>query len=465
MNRISAALFFILASFALGFSDEIRLGIFLNGQKIGTSTTSTRGDEIDGKTVQRSDNLTLFESKLLGDALNIRMESTTWSDANEKPIKMVFKIASGGRTQVIEAQFEPNQIKVKVDNNGNKSEKTIPIPASATIVDDSTMLLAKEGSAVGTTRDFYVLDPTLVALVKTTATVKGKSKVEISGKTYDAIQIDVIDPRATTQVYLSTKGDLIKSTGPMGIEMIPENLGEASRTSTPIDLASASAVPVIGKIEKPAVTKSLSLSASGIDLRKLASDQHQTINRNQNTVKIHPVQMSRLKSAKVSALAAMQPKWLEPGLHIPSTDPRMIALSKTILAGESDAIRALKRIRAWVQSQMKPNAGIGVLRDAREVLDTKEGVCRDYAILTATIMRASGIPAKVCSGLLYFNGAFYYHAWTEAWVGRQWVAIDSTLPYDQIGADHIKLGSGSVEDALTFPMLTGAKLRVLGVGY
>jgi hypothetical protein len=123
--------------------------------------------------------------------------------------------------------------------------------------------------------------------------------------------------------------------------------------------------------------------------------------------------------------------------------------------------KAGDQVRAYVKSIMVPNAGIGVLRDANDVLTTKEGVCRDYAILTATLLRASGIPARVASGLVYFGGQFYYHAWAEAYDGKQWLGFDSTSNEAQISAAHIKLADGAVEDAFAFTFLEGASIKVV----
>ena len=112
---------------------------------------------------------------------------------------------------------------------------------------------------------------------------------------------------------------------------------------------------------------------------------------------------------------------------------------------------------------MSPNAGIGVLRDASEVLKTKEGVCRDYAILTATILRAANIPARLASGLVYAQEAFYYHAWTEYWDGKRWIGLDSTRPSGKVTAGHVKLAHGSVEEAFLFTFLDKARIQVLNL--
>jgi transglutaminase-like putative cysteine protease len=125
----------------------------------------------------------------------------------------------------------------------------------------------------------------------------------------------------------------------------------------------------------------------------------------------------------------------------------------------------MRLISVWVGEKIGVNAGIGVLRDANEVLDSKEGVCRDNAILAATLLRASGIPTKVISGLIYDQQAMYYHAWNECWDGKRWVLIDSTRPRTDQNALRIKLGQGNVEEAFLFTVLTRAKVEVLNVKY
>jgi transglutaminase-like putative cysteine protease len=149
-------------------------------------------------------------------------------------------------------------------------------------------------------------------------------------------------------------------------------------------------------------------------------------------------------------------------MHIPSSSTKFTQLAKSIVGDRTRVADAASAIQLWVNSQMKPNAGIGVLRDANDVLATKEGVCRDYAILTTTLLRAAGIPSRLASGLVNWDGTFYYHAWAEVWDGEKWLGIDSTTDQKQISAAHIKLGEGNVEEAFTFTFLEKAKITVLG---
>ena len=78
-------------------------------------------------------------------------------------------------------------------------------------------------------------------------------------------------------------------------------------------------------------------------------------------------------------------------------------------------------------------------------------------------MRAAGIPARLNSGLVNWDGTFYYHAWVEIWDGARWLGIDSTAQPDQISAAHVKLAEGNVDQAFTFTFLGGVKIDVLGM--
>ncbi|MCX8052365.1 MAG: transglutaminase-like domain-containing protein, partial [Armatimonadetes bacterium] len=106
-------------------------------------------------------------------------------------------------------------------------------------------------------------------------------------------------------------------------------------------------------------------------------------------------------------------------------------------------------------SNLKIRADIGITRSASDVLESKIGVCRDYATLFAAMARAVGVPSKVVSGLLYLNDGFYYHAWVECWVG-EWVPFDATMPTDFVDATHIKLVEGDATTMFSLAKVIGS---------
>jgi transglutaminase-like putative cysteine protease len=91
------------------------------------------------------------------------------------------------------------------------------------------------------------------------------------------------------------------------------------------------------------------------------------------------------------------------------------------------------------------------------VADSKEGDCTEFAVLTAALCRAMGIPARIVVGIAYvdefmgYENVFGGHAWTEAYIGNRWVGLDAAFKaggYGGYDAGHIALttSSGELED-------------------
>jgi hypothetical protein len=451
---------------SLSFADSEYLGLYLQGNKIGYSEYSSGPATLHGKALTRSDSKTIMNAGLLGSALTMEMNSTSWLSADGKPTKMTFAMSSAGRTQNIVANFGPKSVEVAIDNSGTKSTKTLQIPNGA-IVDDPITMITAGVMHPGDTKPFYVLDPTTVSFIRNEVKIVGPGKAEVRGKSFDATVVEITDPRAGMTVYLSAKGDLIKIDGPMGIEMLPISKAEAlaapGEYAPSIDLAYATMIKTDKPIDDPAGLKKLSLRVTAKNLKSVPSGDHQTVKRDGASwlISVHPPQLSASPGSTIDKAAAEKVAFTKPSLNIPSNAPEFKRLAASIVGKEKNVDKASLLVQRWVNKQMKPNAGIGVLRDATEIVKTKEGVCRDYAILTVTLLRAAGIPARLASGLVNWDGNFYYHAWAESWNGSKWIGIDSTTAQAQISAAHVKLGEGNVEQAFTFTLLDQAKVEVL----
>ena len=77
-------------------------------------------------------------------------------------------------------------------------------------------------------------------------------------------------------------------------------------------------------------------------------------------------------------------------------------------------------------------------------LQTLSGDCTEHTVLFIALARAAGIPARICSGIVFVKDAFYYHFWPEVYVGK-WVQMDPTLDQVIADANHIQLGGSTLE--------------------
>ncbi len=475
-SGVAAVVLWLVAT--VGWADTVQLGLFMEGKRIGTSKYSSVEASYEGKPAKRTSSSTEIKALLAGEPLQLNLSSSTWVSAQGTPLLMRSSLTSGNKTQRVEAKFSAKSIKVDVNNSGTKTTRTLKIPAGRRIVDDPLQLVIEGKLSQGKKQKFLVWDPTSVSLQENEVIVLGKKRTEIAGVSVDATAVEITGPTGKTTAYLSAKGDLMRVDAPMNIVMMAEATSAPTRTilaserpvdttakedATPVDIATATKIVPIPAIDSPADLTKLVIKLSGQSLNGVPNDEHQTTSMDGKAwiIDVHPVKFASGRSFTLAQARKGNDQWVEPSLNVPSDEPKFIKLAKEIVGTRSTVRSVASEIRKWVFGYMRPNGTMGIVRDANDVLASREGVCRDYAILTLTLLRAAGVPAKLAAGLVSLDGDFYYHAWVEAWDGSKWIGVDSTTGRDQISAAHIKLSEGNVDKAFTFTILSKSKLEVI----
>jgi transglutaminase-like putative cysteine protease len=156
--------------------------------------------------------------------------------------------------------------------------------------------------------------------------------------------------------------------------------------------------------------------------------------------------------------------FLKSEFNIESDEKEIIEKARAIYASEKNPLTVSKRLSTWVYHHLDKRPVVSI-PSALEVLKTGVGDCNEHATLLTALLRASGIPARLSIGLVYTRGKFFYHAWTEAYVG-EWVSMDATLNQMPVDATHIKLVEGNLERQVEIAGLIGKlKLKVLDYRY
>ena len=93
----------------------------------------------------------------------------------------------------------------------------------------------------------------------------------------------------------------------------------------------------------------------------------------------------------------------------------------------------------------------------------REGVCRDFAHLTAALLRANGIPARVVA--VYAPGLepMDFHAVVEACVDDAWVALDPTCLAPRGSMVRIATGADAADTAFLTNLRGGLELTGISV--
>lgn len=436
----------VLAVVAAGaWAQEAWVSIRLNGVKVGY--TQYRTEKVEGKTIRHTHEV--LRTKLLGQELEIEVKSTAELDAEGQVARARTLMTSGGRTIDVDAIRQGDRLAVTV-----KGEKPtyLDLKTGSFLADDPAFDLFTGGTP---RKESVSFDPQNLSLVTNTVRGGEESTVDSPQGKVKARKVEVQDSRATTTFYLTAKGDVMWADGPFNMRMEPSTEAEAtSGLGEESDLATASRIDV-GEVPVDlfAVTSS-SWTLTGAKLR-VTDDPHQTLSG--ETLVVHPQRDPDRKATIAQAAHGME-DWLTPEPRIPSDDPGMKSVARKIVGNEKRVWAATQKLRRAVHAELAVNAGIGVLRDAREVWQTKEGVCRDHAVLMTTLLRAVNIPSRLVGGLVYQSGALYYHAWVEVWDGKQWLAADSTRPQEFVSSGHIKTAQGHLAEATGSFLLPGARL-------
>jgi hypothetical protein len=148
---------------------------------------------------------------------------------------------------------------------------------------------------------------------------------------------------------------------------------------------------------------------------------------------------------------------LEPEPLIQSDDPRILARAREVTQARAswrqDPKEVARQLTASVHGMLEKAITFSV-PNAVQVLETRRGDCNEHTVLYVAMARALGLPARTAVGLVYVNGAFFYHAWPEVWLG-EWVAMDPTFGQVPADASHIRFVVGGLAEQVEILRLIG----------
>jgi hypothetical protein len=123
--------------------------------------------------------------------------------------------------------------------------------------------------------------------------------------------------------------------------------------------------------------------------------------------------------------------------------PRVKALAAEAVGDAKTPEEKVRRIVSFVNSYIRPSLS-ATIPTIHDLMDKRQGDCKSYALLVTNLARASGVPAREISGLLYIGDdqkAFGGHAWNEVVLGGVWVPVDATLRETEVDATHVSFGT------------------------
>jgi hypothetical protein len=175
-------------------------------------------------------------------------------------------------------------------------------------------------------------------------------------------------------------------------------------------------------------------------------------------------------ASEPAAVVSSEAAFLAPNAILQSDDAEVVRLAHSIVGGDAargageatlvERIAKVRKLQDWVAANVDLDLGVA-LAPASEVVRDRRGTCIAFAVLLASLERAAGIPSRIAMGMVYYEGIWGGHAWTEVALDGRWVPIDAAAwSPGSADAARIQFGSYTAEDNLA--AANGAGMQMYG---
>ena len=418
-----------------------------DGKRVGhahrvTTATGT------GETFYEDSVLTLA---MLGTPQTIRTSLVAETDAHWALRRFRFTLVSPATVFGAAGESDGQRLTVTYGPEGRTQRLVVPLSEPIELPSTLRPRVLAGDLTPGTRYTAPVFNPMTLRNEPLTVTVGARETFPGPDGPVDAIHLTEEHQGIRAQVWLTGAGAVLREEGSLGftLERATREDALADTAETPVDLAVASRIPVSGRIDDPRHAERLALRIRG-DAAASVPDFPPRQRRDGDVLRIEREPAPAPTPIGASTTDA---EYLAPGPLIESDDATIVATAREIVGDEKDATAAARRLLAWVNEHVEqvPTASVP---SAREVLATRRGDCNEHAVLLVALARAAGIPARVVAGAMFVDDGFYYHAWTELWLGR-WVSADSIFRQMPVDATHVKLVEGGPERHLALAEIVG----------
>jgi hypothetical protein len=413
------------------------MGIYLKNRKIGF-VSSTFSEDIDGYSVQETIHMKL---NILGTAQELRNKTTVSLSPEMKVRSFQFKLNASQDVEVT-GNINHKTLTLVIHTENSQTQQEILLDEIPQMPVTIVPYLLKKGLRKGTRINIPVFDPVTLSMQKMRVEVLGKEQITIQKKDREAFKIRGDINGLLLYLWIDEQGKALREETPMGFTLVSEQMEDALRIPSSLpdvsDLITQTSVSF--NLKLPEDVSYLKVRLKGIDFRGL------DINNGRQTLKGDVVEIRRDDlpvSAHVTLPGEDMAQFLRASPFIQSGDPEIVTLAHTIIGKEKNSLRTARLLWEWVYENIEKTPSI-TLPSAVDVLKTRKGDCNEHTVLYTALARSTGLPTKITVGLVYKDGAFYYHAWPEIFI-EKWIAIDPTLGQFPASAAHIKLISGDFE--------------------
>jgi hypothetical protein len=433
-------------------------GIYFSGQKAGYSVTVSQSIDGGGRRVSNR----AFLRISMMDAPQQIKTATSYQLDRDFYLQDFDFVMEGAAEINVHGRVNGRQLDIEVGTGGQKQKQTINLDGPVYLPDAIEPMIANKSIKKGSRYNFSTFDPTSLSLQPAVIEVQAQESLKIDDRTHWATKLSLEMAGTTSTIWVDSAGNTLKENGPLGITLVRETKETALQIPSDdngIDLLTQLSVPVTGMtLDQPRDTKSLRIKISGLDIGRMdiAGGRQLMADDGQQIVAINQEHIYDLNDILPDSLK----KYLTPTALIQSDDARIKGTAKMIVGKTQGSWEKALAISQWVNQNLAKQMTVS-LPSAVEVLLSRRGDCNEHATLFAALARASGIPTKLCLGVVYMDGRFYYHAWNAVYCGK-WIELDPTFGLNPADAARLRIIEGDLsQQNRLLPALGNIKIEIL----
>jgi hypothetical protein len=442
--------------------------IFLKGEKVGYSVNAVTPTG-DNYLIQEDINLKL---NLMGKASGIRTVTQSIVDQSYKLKRFWFTMISGVIFYRVSGTVKGDLMVLEMGGGKEKRVQTIRLPEPPMIGSGLAHFFKGRKIAVGQSFSFPIFDPSTMGQKAVEVRVAKQEDVRIGRMQYAAFRLEAEMWGQPMTFWVDEAGTVLKEQGPMGLTLVKSSAANAPRGmegGRKMDFYEIAAIPVDGKLSDTHRLSYLKLKIEGLE--KAVFDAA-SLNRGRQRFKDGVIEITRGPVPTGRPYYTLPVRWkgegmkpfLRPEMGVESDDRAVVQKAREIAEGEANPVKVAMRMMEWVYESLEKRPVLSV-PSAREVLKSRIGDCNEHAVLLAALLRAVGIPSRVCVGVAYTRTKFYYHAWNECFLGK-WISLDATLNQMPADVTHIKLVEGGLDQQVEIiGLINKIRFKVINYGY
>ncbi len=444
------------------------MGIYFNDKKVGYSNTAVSAYEEKGFSGYEIRNETEMFVFLLGEYQKVFFNGSAMVDTNYNLKNFKFNLNTGSqRISVVGKLLRKNVIDLRIASGADVIKKEIQVPDDIFIANLLTPLEFLGKLASGKTFTLNVLEPFTLTVEKVKIYIKEKVDFESQNKLIRAYVVETEYKGLKLKSWVSEEGEILKEETSLGWIMVKEPMEKAIvyqryMFEKPQDVALIISILPEGKTDLREGVSSMRVELEGLEAEEfeLTDERQSVVSKTPLALEIKTKRISKEDSLKLPIEDKAKGEFTAPSRFIQSDSEEIMQLADKIAGEEKNSLVVAQKIKEWIFKNIGKRPIISI-PDALGTLKRREGDCNEHSFLYAALARAKGIPTKVCYGLVYIEGRFYYHAWCKVFVG-EWISIDPTLGEDFADATHIALLSGGLDKQLELVRLLGKlKIKIL----